>query len=74
MAEAFSAAMFAQLIWTVIYVVVGMAVFGAGFWIVNMICPFSVRKEIEEDQNTSLGIIIGAVIIGLAIIIAAAII
>ncbi len=74
MGEFFGAEMFAQLIWTVIYVVVGMAVFGIGFWIVNTVCPFSVRKEIEEDQNTSLGIIIGAVIIGLAIIIAAAII
>ena len=29
--------------------------------------------EIEEDQNTSLGIIIGSVLIGLSIIIAAAI-
>ncbi len=74
MGEFFGAEAVAQLIWTVIYVVVGMAVFGAGFWIVNMVCPFSVRKEIEEDQNTSLGIIIGAVIIGLAIIIAAAIV
>ncbi len=74
MGEFFGAEMFAQLIWTVIYVVVGMAVFAAGFWIVTMVCPFSVRKEIEEDQNTSLGIIIGSVIIGLSVIIAAAII
>jgi putative membrane protein len=74
MGEFFGAAMFAQLIWTVIYVVVGMSVFGAGFWIVTMVTPFSVRKEIEEDQNTSLGIIIGSVIIGLSIIIAAAIV
>ncbi|HMM58865.1 MAG TPA: DUF350 domain-containing protein [Candidatus Rifleibacterium sp.] len=40
-----------------------------------MICkisPFSVRKEIEIDQNTSLGIIIGSVMVGLSIIIASA--
>ena len=37
------------------------------------VAPFSVRKEIEEDQNTALGIIIGSMIIGLAIIIGAAI-
>ncbi|MFP6686390.1 MAG: DUF350 domain-containing protein [Polyangiaceae bacterium] len=35
--------------------------------------PFSIRKEIEEDQNTALGIVIGSVIIGLALVIAAAI-
>jgi uncharacterized membrane protein YjfL (UPF0719 family) len=37
------------------------------------IVPFSVRKEIEEDQNTSLGIIMGSIIIGISIIIAAAV-
>jgi uncharacterized membrane protein YjfL (UPF0719 family) len=37
------------------------------------VIPFSVRKEIEEDQNTALGIIMGSVVIGLAIIIAAAV-
>lgn len=62
-----------QLLLTIIYSFVGMAAFGFGFWIITKICPFSVRKEIEEDQNTSLGIIIGATIIGLALIIAAAI-
>jgi hypothetical protein len=35
--------------------------------------PFSLRKEIEHDQNTSLGIVIGSVIIGLSLIISSAI-
>jgi putative membrane protein len=38
-----------------------------------MVTPFSIRKEIEEDQNIALGILIGAIMLGLAIIIAAAI-
>jgi uncharacterized membrane protein YjfL (UPF0719 family) len=63
----------AQFIESVVYVILGMVVFGVGFLIVEKITPFSIRKEIEEDQNTSLGIIIGSVILGLAIIIAAAI-
>jgi uncharacterized membrane protein YjfL (UPF0719 family) len=37
------------------------------------VIPFSVRKEIEEDQNTALAIIMGSVILGLAIIIAASV-
>jgi len=37
------------------------------------ILPFSVKKEIVEDENTALGIILGALVVGLAIIIAAAI-
>lgn len=57
---------------TVIYATIGMVIFGVGFTLFNKLMPFSVRKEIEEDQNTSLGIIIGAFLIGLAMIIAAA--
>jgi uncharacterized membrane protein YjfL (UPF0719 family) len=58
---------------TIIYSIVGLIFFGIGYWLFDKVAPFSVRKEIEQDQNTSLAIIIGAVIIGLAIIIAAAI-
>ncbi|MGE0706876.1 MAG: DUF350 domain-containing protein [Planctomycetota bacterium] len=56
-----------------VYTGLGVVVFGAAFLIMIMVMPFSVRKEIEEDQNTSLGIIMGSVVIGLAIIIAAAV-
>jgi uncharacterized membrane protein YjfL (UPF0719 family) len=48
-------------------------VFALAFVIVVLVAPFSVKKEIEDDQNTSLAIIIGAVIIGIAMIISAAI-
>ena len=37
------------------------------------VMPFSMRKEIEEDQNTALGIIMAGVLIGLSIILSAAI-
>lgn len=58
---------------TLVFSIVGLALFALGFWIIVKITPFSVRKEIEEDQNTALAIIIGALIIGLAIIVAAAV-
>jgi putative membrane protein len=58
---------------TIIYSMVGIIMMGIGFLIINFFTPFSVKKEIEDDQNTSLGIIIGSVIIGLAIIIASVI-
>jgi len=57
---------------TVIYAVIGMVIFGVAFAVFNKLMPFSVRKEIEEDQNTSLGIIIGSFLIGLALIISSA--
>lgn len=61
------------LITTVVFVGIGLLVFAVAFFIVVKVAPFSVKKEIEEDQNTSLAIIIGAIIIGVAIIIASAI-
>ncbi len=55
---------------TAIYSLVGIIMMGIGIFLVILFTPFSVKKEIEDDQNTSLGIIIGAVILGIAIIIA----
>ncbi len=58
---------------TIIFVAIGLIVFAVAFFIVVMIAPFSVKKEIEEDHNTALAIIIGALIIGIALIISSAI-
>jgi len=55
------------------YTLFGVVVFGIAFVVMTKLTPFSVRKEIEEDQNTSLAIIMGSIVIGLAIIIAAAV-
>lgn len=61
------------LIASIVYSLVGMGVFSLGFLIISWVCPFSLRKEIEEDQNTALAVVIGSVLLGLGIIIAAAI-
>ncbi|NMO20432.1 DUF350 domain-containing protein [Pyxidicoccus fallax] len=58
---------------SVIYSLIGLAVFVAGFYVIRLILPFDVHKELEADQNTAVGIVIGSFIIGLAIIVAAAI-
>jgi len=54
-------------------VAIGLIVFAVAFLIVVLVTPFSVKKEIEDDQNISLAVIIGSVIIGIAMIISAAI-
>jgi putative membrane protein len=62
-----------QLLGALIYSLIGIGLFGLAFFIIVKVAPFSIRKEIEEDQNTSLGIIIGSVIIGIAMIISSAV-
>ncbi|MDT7689113.1 MAG: hypothetical protein QOJ70_2329 [Acidobacteriota bacterium] len=61
------------LITTVIFTVFGLLVFGLAYMIIVKATPFSIRKEIEDDQNTALAIVIGSVIIGISLIIAAAV-
>ena len=56
-----------------IYTVIGLVLFGLAFFIMGKATPFSLRKEIEEDQNIALAIVIASVIIGIAMIIVAAI-
>jgi len=63
-----------HLLAVVIYSVVGVLVLGSCFWIMKRLMPFSVTKEIEEDQNIALAVLMGSVIIGMSIIIAAAIV
>ena len=58
---------------TIIFVAIGLVVFAIAFLIVVLVTPFSVKKEIEDDQNISLAVIIGSIIIGIAMIISAAI-
>ncbi|NKC14597.1 MAG: DUF350 domain-containing protein [Gammaproteobacteria bacterium] len=59
---------------TILYSFIGIIVFLIAYWILDRLTPFSIKKEIEEDQNTALGIIIGSCFIALSIIIAAAIV
>ncbi|WP_437763093.1 DUF350 domain-containing protein [Sorangium sp. So ce281] len=61
------------VIGTLVFVAVGLLVFLLAFMLITKLTPFSIRKEIEEDQNTALAIVIGSVILGLAWIISAAI-
>lgn len=63
-----------HIVSSLVYSGIGMVMFIIAFFLIVKIAPFSVQKEIEEDQNTSLGIIIGSVMLGLSIIIAAAIV
>ena len=61
------------LVLTLAFTAVGLILFAFAFWVMNKVAPFSVRKEIEDDQNTALAIVMGSVIIGIALIVAAAV-
>ena len=58
---------------TLVFALMGIVIFAIAFWIIVKVTPFSVRKEIEEDQNVAMAVLIGAIIIAIAIVLAAAI-
>jgi putative membrane protein len=60
-----------QFALTMGYAALGLLAFGLAFLVVVKVTPFSLRKEIEEDHNSALAIVLGAVILGVAIIVAA---
>jgi uncharacterized membrane protein YjfL (UPF0719 family) len=55
----------------VAYGALGMLLFGVAVWLVAKSVPFSLKKEIADDQNVSVGVALGAVILGVALILAA---
>ncbi len=59
------------LVTTLIFVFIGIVFFAVAYGVLGVMFP--IKKEIEEDQNIALGIVIGSIMIGIAIIIAAAI-
>jgi putative membrane protein len=61
------------LVTTLVFVILGLIIFALAFLVIAKASPFSVRKEIEEDQNVALAIVIASVILGSALIIAAAV-
>ena len=59
------------LLSTVVYSVIGLVFLGLGFLLMNKLSPFSLSKELLEEHNTAIAIVIAGVMIAQGIIIAA---
>ena len=60
------------LLLSVVYGLVGILLLMIGYKIFEWITPFSVNDALSKDQNRAVGIVVGAIFIGIAIIVAAA--
>lgn len=63
-----------EVISMLVYSVIGMVLLWVAWKIIDIVTPFPIIKEIEEDQNTALAILIGSVFLAISIIIAAVVI
>jgi putative membrane protein len=58
---------------SLVYSFVGVLIFWVCFLIIDRLTPYHLWKEIIEEKNTALAILVGAIAIGICIIVAAAI-
>jgi uncharacterized membrane protein YjfL (UPF0719 family) len=56
-----------------VFALLGILIFLVSFAILDKLTPYALWKEIVEEQNTALAILIGAVSLGICLIIAAAV-
>lgn len=62
-----------HLLSATVYTIFGSVAFAIAFKVMNLLTPNDFWTEILEEHNTALAILMGAVSIGLSIIIAAAV-
>jgi len=62
-----------SLINAFVYALLGIVLFVVSFTILDKLTPYALWKEIVEKQNTALAILVGAMSVGMCIIIAAAV-
>ncbi len=69
----FNMDLLAGLIYSVIYSLLGLIILMISFKVFDLVTPFDLNKEIAEDDNPAVGIAVAGIMIGLGLIVAAAI-
>lgn len=58
---------------TLVYGTLGIVLVIIGYKVFSWMLPFDVKKELEEDHNTSVGILLAALVLGICLVVAATI-
>lgn len=58
---------------SVVYGLLGLAFAILGYKVFELVLPFDVNKELSEDDNPAVGVLMAAVVLGVSVIMAAAI-
>lgn len=62
-----------EVLATAVYGTLGILLAIGAFFLFELVTPFSVKKELTEDDNLAMGVVIGSMFLGVSIIVAAAI-
>ena len=58
---------------SILYALIGVLVFWLSFVIVDKLTPYDLWAELVEKKNTAVALVVGAMCLGIALIVAAAI-
>ncbi|BDT66589.1 hypothetical protein os1_07520 [Comamonadaceae bacterium OS-1] len=58
---------------SIVYALIGVAIFGLCFVVMDKLTPYKLWEEIIEKQNLALALVVAAMSLGICIIVAAAI-
>ncbi|HEY1082518.1 MAG TPA: DUF350 domain-containing protein [Prosthecobacter sp.] len=64
---------FSILINSIVYAILGILIFITGFIVVDKLTPYDLWKQLVEEKNLALAVVVGAAALGVCLIIAAAI-
>jgi putative membrane protein len=57
----------------ILYAAIGIVIFATAFLVIDKLTPYNLWKEIVQEHNTALAILLGAMSLGICVIIASAI-
>jgi putative membrane protein len=62
-----------NVIAAIVFAVIGIVILFGSFAVIDRLTPYTLWKEIIDEHNTALAVLIGALALGISIIVAAAI-
>jgi putative membrane protein len=63
----------ANVLNAIVYAAIGIVIFASAFLVIDKVTPYNLWKEIVQEHNTALALLLGAMSLGICIIIAAAV-
>ncbi len=57
-----------------IFGVIGIALLIIGYYIWELVTPYNLRRELQENKNVAVAVVAAAFIVGMAIVVAAALV
>ena len=57
----------------IVYAAIGIVIFAGAFLVIDKVTPYNLWKEIVQERSTALAILLGAMSLGICVIIASAV-